>query len=186
MKSMNYPIFGFRFDFHRRKYLYRRSALYHKFECWLLLLCIYNLSLGNNYNFIMSSETSMDEKEKYEKRQAFEHDLINRRLTWLFSSQTLLFTALALVLRKDVVDDSYRIPFFKTISYLGMSTSFFLCVAICMGVLAKYKNYIDEKKSDMQAKWGVRTGITKVALIPDLLMPIGFFTAWVYFRYTFL
>ena len=46
----------------------------------------------------------MDKQEKYEQRLQFEHELINRRLTWLLTSQRILFAALAFVLGKgDVI-----------------------------------------------------------------------------------
>ncbi|MFZ6012905.1 MAG: hypothetical protein ACOYXT_21345 [Bacteroidota bacterium] len=121
-------------------------------------------------------------KEKFEKRQAFEHDLINRRLTWLFSSQTILFAALALVLNDKVENNKYPEPYFNAISYLGIFISLFIFIATLMGVRAKYKSYRDEKKKDAKTKWGVRTPITIIALIPDLLLPIGFFVAWIYLR----
>jgi len=126
----------------------------------------------------------MDEKERYEKRQEFEHDLINRRLTWLLTSQTILFTALALVLREDTIDEKYRTAFFNTISYLGIFISLAIFFAICMGALAKYISYRDERKRDDKNKvrWGVRKLITIIALIPDVLMPLGFFIAWICFR----
>ena len=40
----------------------------------------------------------MAESKSYDDRLKFEHDLINRRLTWLLTSQSILFAALAFVL----------------------------------------------------------------------------------------
>jgi len=131
----------------------------------------------------------IDKMENYEKRQAFEHDLINRRLTWLLSSQTILFAALALIVHNDVKEE-YKTLFFKTISYLGIFISISIFISICMGIVAKYLNFRDEQKNqeknphkyDGPVQWGVRWYITAIALVPDIAMPVGFFAAWVCMR----
>ena len=40
-----------------------------------------------------TSQLDLQAYQEYWKRLTFEHDLINRRITWLLSSQTILFAA---------------------------------------------------------------------------------------------
>jgi hypothetical protein len=117
----------------------------------------------------------MEEEIKQHKvDQAFEHELINRRLTWLLTSQSIFFAALAIVLDKKLENDP-RIFFINTISALGFFISIFILVAVCMGIRAKYLNY---KKFPRTIQWGVNTTVTKIALFPDVLMPVAFAIAW--------
>ena len=41
------------------------------------------------------------EYEKYQNKLKFEHDLFNRRLTWLFNSQTILIAVAAFANKAD-------------------------------------------------------------------------------------
>jgi hypothetical protein len=167
---------------------------------------------------------------EYDKRQTFEHDLINRKITWLLSSQTILFAALAIVVSGDSkLEESDIESFLWVLSMLGICLSLLIFLGVCMAVRAKYLNY--KKESDKQEKtrneqksaikkgalriqggkiiikeglleiqeaelsiheadhtsnfesdplqWGVRTWTTRFALLPDLLMPLVFATAWI-------
>ena len=138
---------------------------------------------------------NMDKLEKYLARQEFEHNLINRRLTWLLTSQSILFAALAFSLGQDVNPD-HKTLFLIIVSSLGLFLSMAIFLGIWMGVRAKYLNYKDinkdkdkdkdiDKDDEIKKKgekipWGVRTWITNIALIPDVLMPVAFSVAWLF------
>ncbi len=119
----------------------------------------------------------MNNQENYQKRLFFEHDLINRRLTWLLTSQTILFAALAFVLGKEEL--SVQQSFFsEIISILGMGISIAILIGVLMGILAKVMTWRDAKAIDKNQQFGVRTWITMIAFIPDVFMPIAFAIAW--------
>ena len=120
----------------------------------------------------------MSNLEKYKKRLEFEHELINRRLTWLLTSQSILFAAIAFVLGKEKLTDE-QLLFSKIISVLGMSIAFAILIGIIMGIAAKIITWQDSKKEGIK-HFGVRTWITCMAFIPDVFMPIAFGVAWWY------
>lgn len=62
----------------------------------------------------------------YQQGLSSEHELINRRLTWLLASQTILFAAVAFVMGNDVSLGSRRVFFFMVVSILGIMIS--LCI----------------------------------------------------------
>jgi uncharacterized membrane protein YidH (DUF202 family) len=118
----------------------------------------------------------MDKQEKYEQRLQFEHELINRRLTWLLTSQSILFAALAFVLEKERMDPLQK-EFSKIISVLGISIALAILIGVIMGIAAKILTWQDSKKAGAK-HFGVRTWITFTAFIPDVFMPIAFAVAW--------
>lgn len=122
----------------------------------------------------------MTEYEKHKEDLAFEHGLINRRLTWLLSSQSILFAALAIVLDKESISDRLTL-FFNVIPLLGMLISSLIFIGVVMGVMAKVTTNIDYNRGRQEAEkkpLGVRTWITSIALAPDILMPVVFVFAW--------
>lgn len=132
---------------------------------------------------------------EYLNKQQFEHDLINRRLTWLLTSQSILFAALALALGKDVVEN-HRATFMLILPLLGIVISAFTFLGVLMGVIAKYTNWQDELKAQQKRKeiavqngeefkedpvdWGVRAWITRGAITTDLAIPLAFLGAWIW------
>lgn len=121
----------------------------------------------------------MTTQEKYENRQGIEHELINRRLTWLLSSQSILFAALAFVLGKDA-DLKLKMIFFDIVSTLGLGISLLILLGVSMGMMAKYTSWYDVNKGVQKTgiPLGVRTWITTIAIIPDVCMPVLFAWAW--------
>jgi hypothetical protein len=119
----------------------------------------------------------MNDIEKYDKGLSIEHELINRRLTWLLSSQSILFAALAFVLGKDVPEARQKL-FFNVVSFMGMGISLLIFVGVCMAVTAKVVIWLDYKDKQPNQPLGVRTWITVFALAPDVFMPIAFVVAW--------
>jgi hypothetical protein len=116
-----------------------------------------------------------NEREEYFRRMQFEHELINRRLTWLITSQALLFAAYGLSVKEPKASS-----FLKTIAVVGLVSSSAVLVGIVAGLLAKYciwKDYKDRSRNKDEEFW-VRTRITVLAFLPDLVLPIVFAGAW--------
>jgi hypothetical protein len=129
--------------------------------------------------------------KEYLERQKFEHELINRHVTWLLTSQTILFAAYGLGLSSDRI-----IPkdFLCVVAYSGLVSSFLLFIGISANVMAKgcsWRDYmvikdefdgpsIPASLNKLRENWGVRTPITWIALLPDVCLPILFFVAWAY------
>ena len=118
----------------------------------------------------------MPNLEKYEMRLEFEHQLINRRLTWLLTSQSILFAALAFVLDKEDLTTQQQ-AFSSIIPVLGMSIAIAILIGIIMGIAAKIITWRDSKKEGAKY-FGVRTWITYTAFVPDVFMPVAFAVAW--------
>lgn len=122
----------------------------------------------------------MTELEQYDHQLHFEHELINRRLTWLLTSQSILFAALAFVLGKEVLPKQQAL-FFNSISLLGILISLSILIGVLMGVTAKIMTWVDfnlKNPHTEKKQLGVRTWITFIALAPDIFMPIAFVIAW--------
>lgn len=117
---------------------------------------------------------------EYDNRQKFEHELIHRRITWLLSTQSLLFAGAAIAIEKQ--------PFVIIISLVGIIISIFIFIGVISGIKAKRQNYLDElgkqqneNKSSYESnplQWGVRTDITEKAMFTDQALPIVFALAW--------
>lgn len=133
--------------------------------------------------------------KEYLDRQKFEHELIDRRVTWLLTSQTILFAAYGLGVSKD--SDIPQL-FLNAVAVSGLLSSLFLFIGIVAGVRAKWQSWQDylklqnqcnevdgsaasvpENLDDFRKEWGVRTRITKLAIVPDLFLPLIFLGAWV-------
>ncbi|HOY12485.1 MAG TPA: hypothetical protein PLY70_05065 [Saprospiraceae bacterium] len=109
-----------------------------------------------------------------EKRMHFEHDLINRRLSWLLTSQSILFAAMALAFEDSELCEKHK-TFIELIPVMGGVISLSIFSGVLAGAFAKYKIW---KKSESD-EWGVRTWITRWALLgTDLLLPIIFAIIW--------
>ena len=122
----------------------------------------------------------------YDERQKFEHELIDRKLNWMLTSQTILFAALALIFGKDDGTDK---PFLTiVVCSLGLATSALTATGVLFAVLGKRRNFRDELKKQKdnrplefeqnRVQWGVRTELTRIATLADCAMPVVFFLAW--------
>ena len=122
----------------------------------------------------------MTDKDELNKQLQIEHELINRKLTWLLSSQSILFAALAFVVGKDVPQAHHDL-FFNIVPMLGMSISLLILIGVLMAVAAKvvcWKDYNRISHSVERQPFGVRNWITFLALMPDIFMPIAFIVSW--------
>ena len=105
-------------------------------------------------------------------RLEFEHELINRRLTWLLSTQSLLFAAYGLA----ITPDNPEKVFLEVTPIAGIAVSGMIFIGVLCGVFAKWHAWQDSE----QKEFGVRTWITVLAFLPDLMLPVVFAFAWMW------
>ena len=140
--------------------------------------------------------------EDYIHGYEHEHELIDRKETWLLTSQTILFAALGLTLQA-------KTPAVKLILVIA-GVGLFLCVAITLGLVGNvsakrclysdYKHFVNStdsastkipkipsstktpwgKREAGEVEFGVRTPLTVLGIITDFLIPLAFAGAWSY------
>ena len=112
-------------------------------------------------------------REEYSRRMQFEHELIDRRLTWLLTSEAILFAAYGVALEKAP-------SFLKIVAIVGLMVSASVLMGIVASHIAKIYTWQDFKKvpgNEGEPFW-VRTGITFLGFMPDVALPIVFAVAW--------
>jgi len=122
----------------------------------------------------------MTELEKHNHQLQIEYELINRKLTWLLSSQSILFASLAFVIGNAIAQNQNRM-FSNIFCILALSIPLLIFIGVIMAVVAKvrtWKDYNSQCPVDERQQLGVRNWITFLALMPDVLMPIAFIGAW--------
>lgn len=130
-----------------------------------------NLYKSNNQSLRGEKLMQPNGDENFE-RLRFEHELINRRLTWLLSSQSILFAAYGIAL--GAANQEIAGFFLKVTAISGIVIAGLILLGVVAGILAKRTVWKDSKKK----QFGVRTWITYMALIPDTLLPTVFIVAW--------
>lgn len=113
------------------------------------------------------------------ERLRFEHELINRRLTWLLSSQSILFAAYGVALFATEPGTSQAAAadlFLRVTAITGTVIAILILIGIVAGILAKRTVWKDSKEK----QFGVRTWITYLGLVPDILLPLVFAVAWIW------
>lgn len=121
-------------------------------------------------------------EDKTFERLRFEHELINRRLTWLLSSQSILFAAYGVAAglsaaQTDTAAQSDIAGFFLNVTAItGAFISGLILIGVIAGILAKRTVW----KDSQQKEFGVRTWTTYLGLVPDTLLPIVFGVAWIF------
>lgn len=121
----------------------------------------------------------MDERSKFEERGKFEHELLNRRVTWLLTSQTILFAAYGLSISEKSDGKVFR----EVIPIVGIVLSSIILIGIIAAFIAKIVAWRDFRSSDEKYKkepLGIKTWITVMGYIPDFFIPIIFTVAWSY------
>ena len=112
--------------------------------------------------------------KEYWNRLDFEHELLNRRITWLLSSQALLFAAYGLTFTGNEAEQ-----FRAAIAWSGMIVAILILLGILAGLSAKLKVWLDYKYTYYRHQpWGVRTGLTCLGLVPDVCSPVLFAVVW--------
>lgn len=119
------------------------------------------------------------DKKEFLERKHYEHELINRRLTWLLTSQSLLFAAYGLVYASNKLQDQVS-KITHGIALVGMVIAGIIWVGIVAAIIASLYLWIDVKQKDPAVPLGVRTGTTLLGWIPDVFLPLVFIFAWWY------
>lgn len=130
------------------------------------------------------------EWEDFEKRQQFEHDLINRKTTWLLSTQTILFAAYGVTLGPAGAAHAAT-AFREIVACLGAAVAMLMWIGIVALIRSKhlsftrYRAYFGNPARELPGpldrellQWGVNTRNTYLALAPDALLPLAFVVAW--------
>lgn len=119
-------------------------------------------------------------REELKERGEFEHELLNRRVTWLLTSQTILFAAYGLSFNENVNGTAVT-EFRMVVPLLGLIISFVIWLGINAAFLAKItalKKFNEKVETKDKQPLGVKTGITLMGYIPDFSIPIVFMFAW--------
>jgi hypothetical protein len=128
----------------------------------------------------------------FNDRQTFEHDLINRKTTWLLTTQSILFTAYGVTFRTALTPEGLE-TFRRVlaISALAIALIMFFGVFALIGSKWRswktYRAWFARKDTpnlpepfgpDDELQWGVETRNTKLALAPEVVLPLVFIAAW--------
>jgi len=114
-------------------------------------------------------------REEYSQRMQFEHELINRRLGWLLTSQSILLAAYSLAAGKEPI-------FLRVLAGGGLVISLVILLGVLTSQDAKKKIWEDFKasgNSDADEEFWVRTSITEKAFFPERVLPLVFAAMWV-------
>ena len=115
------------------------------------------------------------ERDEYSSRLKFEHELINRRVTWLLTSQSILFAAYGVALKPP-----RALFFLQVVALTGATTAIIILVGILTSYIAKYYTWQDFRNSgNANEPFWVRTRLTYIGAIPECAMPILLTFAWV-------
>lgn len=127
------------------------------------------------------------EREEYLERVTFEHELINRRLTWLITSQAILFAAYAVSLEKGT-PSAANAPspllqgaalFRQVTAWSGIAIAVLILLGVTFTLLAKRKLWKIYRTKHPSEPFGVITCVTYAAFASDALLALVFVVAWV-------
>ncbi len=119
-------------------------------------------------------------RDRYEHRGEFEHELLNRRVTWLLTSQTILFAAYGLSFNEKATGDQAKL-FRESIPELGIILSLIIWIGINAAFISKILSLLDFRKSHPDFKnepLGVRSWLTILGYFPDFFIPLVFVFVW--------
>jgi hypothetical protein len=131
----------------------------------------------------------------YEDRQKFEHELLDRKITWLLTSQTILFAAYGVSFEGEGGGEE---TFRNIVAATGVSIAaiaFIGAVALVNSKRMSWKSYakffgdpagrmpsplkeLPGPLKEEPLQWGVKTWNTWAALAPDILLPLVFVVVW--------
>lgn len=118
----------------------------------------------------------------YLARWETENTLINQRLTWLLTSQGLLFAAYGTLAVKAFDACQARAEFLlKTLDIAviaGKAFSVVIWVGIAAAIVAQI--YLHRKRPSPREEIGVKTGTTIAGWVTCLMIPTIFLVAWFY------
>jgi hypothetical protein len=125
----------------------------------------------------------------HNSRQEFEHTLIDRKTTWLLTTQTILFAAYGVTFSSEGTPQGREV-FRIVVGCSGAALAALGYYGVARLVKSKELSWQDYRaffKTSLQLpgplegkelKWGVRTDNTRHSLYPDRLFPVVFIIAW--------
>ena len=135
--------------------------------------------------------------QEYDDRQKFEHELLNRKMTWLLTSQTVLFAAYGVTFGDAGEGDGLE-SFRRMVTLTGILIAAVVLVGTAALLNSKrlswrsYRTYFGDPSETPSApvrdlrgplkntslQWGVNTVNTWWALLPDVCLPVIFVVVW--------
>lgn len=112
------------------------------------------------------------DKEEFRELKHYEHELNNRRLTWLLTSQSLLFAAYGLVFASDKIKDQTKVT--HAIAYFGGIIAGVIWLGIVASIIASLYLWRDVKEKYPGEPLGVRTWTTILSWCTDVSLPLVF------------
>jgi hypothetical protein len=125
----------------------------------------------------------------FNDRQKFEHDLINRKTTWLLTTEGILFAAYGVTFRTEQSPGGFRVA----VAVAGLSIAVLTLLGVGAVINSKrlswhdYRDFYDKPNAPKLPRhvkrplaWGVNTWNTRVSLAPDILLPLVFLGTWSY------
>ena len=113
---------------------------------------------------------------RYDEHCKFEDQLIANRLSWLLTSESILFAGYGVILRGDMTSKYQASRIFFIV---GITVSILIFVGILAAVLANVHHRRDlQKESDEKIRFGIRTYTTVTGWSVALLLPVVFIIAW--------
>lgn len=138
---------------------------------------------------VRTDQEMRDTWNDYNRRQEFEHQLIDRKTTWLLATQTILFAAYGLTLGTENANNSSQ-EFRDVIAWSGVSIAAIVLIGVLALIISKFQSwrgcrtFFDEEAPRFYPlnrdglQWGVKTKLTPLDLLPDVLLPVVFIVAW--------
>jgi hypothetical protein len=130
----------------------------------------------------------------HQSQQVFEHELINRKTTWLLTTQSILFVAYAASFQGADPEGSGpdRSELRMVVAGLGLGIAFIVLIGVVGLIRSKYLSWQKYEEAfepfgparlpgplaHKRLQWGVDTRTTFVTLAPDVALPAAFILAW--------
>jgi hypothetical protein len=139
-----------------------------------------------NYRYQESRDVWQDQN----RRQEFEHDLLNRKTTWGLTGQTILFAAYGVTLGTLGPSSADGASDFRVaVALAGLLIAVITFLGVVAIILSKYlswrqyekyyeKNPLPGPLDKKSLQWGVNTKNTCLTLAPDALLPLIFVSVW--------
>ncbi len=134
--------------------------------------------------------STYQEWEHYKSNQEFEHQLIDRKTTWLLTTQAILFAAYGVALDENC---DKATTFGDVVALSGLAIASILLIGILALINSKrlsfhqFRKYfkdraegLPEPLNDKELQWGVVTWNTRIVLLPDVALPLIFIAAWLF------
>lgn len=141
-----------------------------------------------------NQDSSLEERgwrlwEDHHARQQFEHQLIDRKTTWLLVTQAILFAGYSATFAQPATPSGEQVR--TVLAVAGLVLACLTLVGITAITTSKLRWWRDYRASFLTMPvlpplgsnplpWGARTTTTVISLVPDILQPMVFIGAWIW------